>query len=82
MQLAQKFAVNVLKTPPTQCSQHSISLPEGTVVQSLTIDSTKQAIQQQQGKVCSSATQQAAEDAAGDDDAVDIGDRGSTRLLD
>lgn len=32
-------------------SQHSISLPEGTVLQSLTIDGTKQAIQQQQGKV-------------------------------
>ncbi|UOG91014.1 MAG: hypothetical protein L3K52_12485 [Candidatus Thiothrix sulfatifontis] len=32
-------------------SQHSISLPENAVVQSLTIDGTKQAIQQQAGKV-------------------------------
>lgn len=32
-------------------SQHSIRLPEGTVLQSLSIDGTKQAIQQQQGKV-------------------------------
>ncbi|OQW98955.1 MAG: hypothetical protein BWK73_51465 [Thiothrix lacustris] len=32
-------------------SQHSIRLPEGTVLQSLTIDGTKQAIQQQQNTV-------------------------------
>ncbi len=32
-------------------AQHSISLPDEVVLQSLTIDGTKQAIQQQQGKV-------------------------------
>jgi hypothetical protein len=32
-------------------SQHSITLPEDAVLKSLTIDGTKQAIQQQQGKV-------------------------------